>query len=266
MFLQRSLFRSTAFGLVVSDTVRGSIGFTHRISLSYNSQGTCSTGGLKLKSASSIKIVSFDMDGTLTGGKFTELVWGEGVPRRYASAKGLPLEEARECVFREYAVLGEGRTEWYDIKYWFRFFGLGEDWQDLLDSYKHEICIFSDVHRVLDLLSREYPLMVTSNASREFTDIELESTGLKPYFTSEFSSTSDFGEVKKTPQVYLKVCQLVNVEPEQVAHVGDHRTFDCQVPQQLGIKAFYLDRAGKERGDCVLHNLSQFVERLRLCY
>jgi HAD superfamily hydrolase (TIGR01493 family) len=204
--------------------------------------------------------------GTLTGGKFTERVWGEGVPRRYASAKGLPLEEAREHVFREYAVLGEGRTEWYDIKYWFRFFGLGEDWQDLLDSYKHEICVFSDVHRVLDLLSREYPLIVTSNASREFTDIELESTGLKSYFTSVFSSTSDFGEVKKTPQVYLKVCQLVNVEPEEVAHVGDHRTFDCQVPQQVGIKAFYLDRAGKERGDCVLHNLSQFVERIRLCY
>lgn len=232
--------------------------------LGYNDPDTFSKGDLNLNSTLPPKIVSFDMDGTLTGGRFAELVWGEGVPGLYALARGVPLEEAREHVFREYAALGDGRTEWYDIKYWFGFFGLGGGWQKLLESYQHEICVFSEVRQVLEQLSQEYPLVVTSNASREFTDIELESTGLKPFFRTVFSATSDFGQVKKTPQVYMKVCQLIDVPPEQVAHIGDHRVFDHDVPRQLGIRAFYLDRTGKERGDSILQNLSQFAERLRL--
>jgi len=203
------------------------------------------------------------MDGTLTGGRFTELVWGEGIPALYALAKGLSLEQAREQVFNQYAAVGDGRTEWYDIKYWFRSFDLGQSWRDLLESYRHEITVFSEVRRVLDALSQDYALIITSNASREFVDIELGSTGLRPYFSQVFSATSDFCQVKKTPQVYLKVCQMVDVEPAQLAHVGDHRAFDHDVPRQLGIRAFYLDRTGTEIGDSVLHNLGQFADKLR---
>lgn len=224
-----------------------------------------SKGDLSLDSTLPPKVLSFDMDGTLTGGRFTELVWGEGVPGLYAIAKRVSIEEAKQRVLHEYAALGEDRTEWYDIKHWFRLFGLGQDWQGLLKSYQREICVFSEVYGVLERLSQEYPLVVTSNASREFTDIELESTGLKPFFRMVFSATSDFGEVKKTPQVYRKVCQLIQVEPEQLVHIGDHRVFDHDVPRQLGIRAFYLDRAGKERGDRILQNLSEFAERVRTC-
>lgn len=210
------------------------------------------------------RIVSFDMDGTLTGGRFTELVWGEGIPMLYAQSRGLPLAEAREQVFSAYAAVGDKRTEWYDIKYWFSRFDLGEGWQGLLESYRHEICVFSEVRRVLDMLSHEYSLIVTSNASRESVHIELGTTALRPYFTEVFSATSDFGQVKKTPQVYLRVCEMVDIEPEQMAHVGDHRAFDHDVPRELGIKAFYLDRTGMESGESVLQDLGQFVERLRL--
>jgi putative hydrolase of the HAD superfamily len=114
------------------------------------------------------------------------------------------------------------------------------------------------------MLSQEYSLIVTSNASREFVDIELGTTALRPYFSGVFSATSDFGQVKKTPQVYLKVCEMIDIEPAQMAHVGDHLAFDHDVPRELGIKAFYLDRTGRASGDSVLQDLGQFVERLRL--
>ena len=89
---------------------------------------------------SSLKIVSFDMNGTLTEDRFIELIWGEGVPRLYSKTKNIPFEQAKEYVFQEYEKIGEGRTEWYDIKYWFRFFGLGEGWRELLKSF----CRISD--------------------------------------------------------------------------------------------------------------------------
>lgn len=204
------------------------------------------------------------MDGTLTGGRFTELVWGEGIPALYALANGVSAAEAREYVFSQYAAVGDRRTEWYDIKYWFRRFSLGERWEELLESYSQEIRVFPEVRQVLDALSGQYPLIVTSNASTEFVDIELGTTGLRPYFSEVFSATSDFCHVKKTPHVYLRVCQMVDVEPAQLAHVGDHRAFDHDVPLELGIRAFYLDRTGADRGDSVVQNLGEFVERLRL--
>ena len=219
-------------------------------------------GDLKLNDVPAVKVVSFDMDGTLTGGRFTDLVWSEGIPRLYSLRKKIPLEQAKKCVFEEYAKLGEGRREWYDIKYWFRLFDLGEDWSGLLKSLEHEIMTFPEVPAVLELLGKEHQLVVTSNASREFTDIELEACGVRAYFMSVFSATSDFGEVKKTPDVYLKVCQLLAVKPEQVAHVGDHYNFDFAVPRQLGIHAFYLDRQGKEQGNFVVHDLAEFSQRI----
>jgi len=210
-------------------------------------------------------VISFDMNGTLTQNRFTELVWGEGVPRLYSVVKNIPLEEAKEYVFREYDRVGEERVEWYDIKYWFRSFGLGEDWRGLLEGLQHEARPFSDAVHVLEGLSQEYQLIVTSNASTEFIDIELGAAGLKGYFTHVFSSTSDFGEVKKTPDVYVKVCQILGIEPKEMVHIGDHLHFDFTAPRQLGVTAFLLDREGKEEGDFVVHNLREFWQKIHPC-
>jgi len=221
---------------------------------------------LRLKRKPSVKVISFDMNGTLTQDRFVELIWGEGVPGLYSLTKKIPLKEAKEYVFGEYDKVGEERREWYDIKYWFSLFGLGKDWRGLLKSFEHEIKPFPEVPSVLEELSKDHKLIVTTNASQEFTDIELEAAGLTDYFDNIFSSTSDFGEVKKTPVVYLKVCQIFDIKPEEMVHVGDHRLFDFVTPQELGIRSFYLDRDGKEKGEFVVQNLREFHQKLRLCY
>jgi GMP/IMP 5'-nucleotidase len=213
-----------------------------------------------------LKIISFDMNGTLTQDRFIELVWLEGIPKLYSRAKEIPYEKAKEYVFSEYKKVGEGRIEWYDIKYWFRFFGLGEDWRWLLKSLEHEVKSFPEVPSVLEELSKAYQLILTTNAYREFVDLELEATGLNGYFMRIFSSTSDFGEVKKTPQVYSKICQILGVKPEEIAHIGDHRLFDFAVPKELGIQAFYLDRTGGEEGDFIVRNMNEFRNKLRLYF
>jgi HAD superfamily hydrolase (TIGR01549 family) len=210
-----------------------------------------------------MRVISFDMNGTLTENRFVELVWGEGVPRLYSMTRKIPLEEARERVFREYDRVGEGRVEWYDIKYWFRSLGLGDDWKGLLQSFQHEAKPFSDTVHVLEALNQKSELIVISNASREFIDIELGGTRLRGYFAHVFSSTTDFGEVKKTPDVYLRVCRALGIKPNDMVHVGDHRQFDFTVPREFGIRAFYLDRQGKETGEFVVHSLTEFCEKLK---
>ncbi len=206
------------------------------------------------------KVISFDMDGTLTQNHFAELVWREGIPSLYSVKRGVSLQEAKERVFREYDGVGENRLEWYDIKFWFGVLGLGPGWESLLRRFEPAIRPFSEVLSALGRLNKEYRLAVISNAAREFIDIELKAAGLAGYFEATFSCTSDFGEVKKTPGVYLKVCHALDIEPGEMVHVGDHPVFDFTVPHEAGISAFYLDRQGNAVGDSVVRNLAEFCQ------
>jgi putative hydrolase of the HAD superfamily len=208
------------------------------------------------------KIISFDMDGTLVDAEFTDWVWGHGIPTLYAEKVGLSFEEAKAFVTQEYLKVGEGAIEWYDIKYWLRFFQLAESWRAIMGRYKDKIKVYPDVNHVLDRLGGRFPLVLTSNAGREFIDIEMEATGLARYFYRIFSATTDFGQVKKTADFYQRICQVLETKPQEIVHVGDHYEFDYLVPRSLGIRAFYLDRLGEQRGASVISDLRDLEERL----
>ncbi len=214
-----------------------------------------------------VKIISFDMDGTLIDPEFTDWVWSHGIPTLYAKKEGIGFLEAKSMVEEEYRKVGEGAIEWYDIKYWLNFFGLNPDWKALMEPYIDKIKVYSDVNHVLDRLKERNSLILTSNAGKEFIDIELRATGIGKYFDRIFSATSDFGQVKKTIHFYQTVCEILKVSPGEIVHVGDHYEFDYLVPRSLGIHAFYLDRSGKQKGEFILSNLKELerkVERVGL--
>jgi putative hydrolase of the HAD superfamily len=208
------------------------------------------------------KYISFDMDGTLVDPEFTDWVWGQGIPTLYSGKVGLPFEAAKDLVVKEYEKVGEGAVEWYDIKYWFRFFQLGQSWRELMKQFVDKIKVYPDVNHILDRLKERFPLVLTSNAGREFIEIEMEATGLAKYFNRIFSATSDFHVVKKTAEFYQQVCDILGVDPQEIVHVGDHYDFDYLVPRGLGIQAFYLDRSGKRTGAFVLRSLKDLEERI----
>jgi FMN phosphatase YigB (HAD superfamily) len=208
------------------------------------------------------KIISFDMDGTLVAPEFTDWVWGHGIPTLYAEKERLPFDEAKAFVVKEYLKVGEGAIEWYDIKYWLHLFQLGVSWKSLMERYVDKINVYPDVNHILERLKDRFLLVITSNAGREFIDIEMGATGLRRYFNRIFSATSDFGEVKKTIDFYCRICQILGANPEEIVHIGDHYEFDYLVPRTLGIQAFYLDRSGEQRGDFVISSLRDLGKRL----
>lgn len=208
------------------------------------------------------KIISFDMDGTLVDPEFTDWVWLHGIPTLYAQKWGLPFDKAKAFVVEEYQKVGEGAIEWYDIKYWFRVFQLDEAWETLMKRYAHKINAYEDGHHLLERLKEKYPLVLTSNAGREFIHIEMEVTGLGRYFHRIFSATSDFRAVKKTTEFYRQVCDILKADPSEIVHVGDHYEFDYLVPRALGIQAYYLDRSGKKNGNSVLSDLRDLERKL----
>ncbi|MBU7025603.1 MAG: HAD family hydrolase [Theionarchaea archaeon] len=205
-----------------------------------------------------VTVISFDVDGTLVDSSFADRVWLEGVPHLYAEQYGIPFEIAQQKIIKEYDRIGEEDIRWYQLKYWFNHFRLEGSRYDLLNTYKNEITVYEEVFEVLPRLHKKYTLIVASNAHRDFLSLTLST--IEIYFDHIFSATSDFKRVGKYEEFYREVCRQLNVHPGEVAHVGDHYTFDYEVPRQLGIHAFFLDRTRRKgRG---LRNLREFEEEI----
>jgi len=211
-----------------------------------------------------IKVVSFDLDGTLVKPEYSEWVWGVGIPQLVAQKRGISFDEAKEVVEKEYGKVGDGSLEWYDIKYWFNFFQLNGSWKSLLNRYSHKIKVYPEVSKVLRDISSRYMAIIISNAAREFIDIEVELAELGGYFSRIFSATSDFGEIKKTAGFYGRICQLLRISPREMVHVGDHWEFDYVVPRGLGIRTFHVDRSWNRRGYDVIRSLEEVEQRLEM--
>jgi putative hydrolase of the HAD superfamily len=206
-----------------------------------------------------IKVISFDVDGTLVDHGFVDLVWNDGMPRLYSEQTGMPLEEAKEYLRERYDEIGEGDIRWYLPDYWFEDLNLRGRPEELIRQYSHEVRIFPEVKEVLEGLSKRFDLIACTNASREFLDVSLDD--LYKYFQYTFSSTTDFGLVRKTPEFYEYICEILEIKPQEMVHVGDHERFDYLVPKEFGIRAFYLDRSGKRKGDFVIKDLRELLER-----
>lgn len=205
------------------------------------------------------KIISFDVEGTLVTRGFSEVIWEEAVPKLFSEKAGISFNEAKAYVMKEYDKVGEERTEWYDIKYWFNRFGLN-DYEALLNSCKHEIFLYPEVPQVLEKLSKNYTLIINSNSAREFLNLEVEN--IRRYFHRVFSAPSDFRQLKKATAVYQKVCDSLKVEPAEIVHVGDRWNDDFVAPRKIGIVAYHLDRAGQRSDEFVVKDLAEFVDRL----
>ncbi|MDM7934022.1 MAG: HAD family hydrolase [Methanothrix sp.] len=210
-----------------------------------------------------IRFISLDMDGTLVNSRFVEKVWMEGIPRLYAERTGLDPAAVREYVIGEYMKIGSDRLEWYDLQYWIDRFQLEISRRDLLQAYRHEIELYPEVKEALSLLSEGFELIVTSNAAREFMEIELD--GLSDHFHETFSATSDFRQVKKSPLLYTAVCSSLDARPFEVLHIGDHYSYDYEAPMEAGLDALFLDRKGTRTGREVVGDLREAVEVICGC-
>ena len=211
-------------------------------------------------------MISFDLDGTLIKSTYADLVWLEGLPQIYAEEKGISIEQAKQLLINEYDNIGDDQVQWYDISYWFERFHLKYQWKDLLIDYQDAIEPYVEARDIVQQLSKEYTLIILSNAKQEFINIELQKSELQPYFTWIFSSISNFHQVKKVGEFYKMICKKIGIHPSELIHVGDHYTYDYSIPKSIGITAFYLDREKKQTGEDVIFDLNEFKEKINSRY
>jgi putative hydrolase of the HAD superfamily len=203
-------------------------------------------------------IISFDVEGTLVTTDFSAAIWFEGIPESYARKYGISFQQARNTITKEYDKVGDQRIEWYDVNYWVRKFDIGSSY-DLLKKYQNRIGIYPEVTEVLELLSKNYRLIICSGTPREFLVHLLKD--IESYFTEIFSSTSDFKSTKNR-DFYTGICRKMESEPEQILHVGDNYQFDFHEPMQIGLRAYYLNRAETGKKDNTIRSLAELSSLL----
>jgi HAD superfamily hydrolase (TIGR01549 family) len=210
-----------------------------------------------------IKVLSFDLDGTIATNRFADAFWLEGVPALYAERHQVSIDTAKRYLFEEYEKIGDSRIEWYDPGYWFDRFDLQTDWKKMLQKFRKNVEIYPEVKSVLKRLSTHYRLIISSNAKKEFINVQLTQSKLRDCFNQIFSSTSDFHTVKKVTDFYAMICKKLKIQSQEMIHIGDHKEFDFLAPQRLGIISFYLDRKKTLTGPHIVSDLWEFEQAIR---
>lgn len=205
-----------------------------------------------------VRIVSLDAEGTLASHSFSHVIWQEVIPALYGERHGLELDSAAQRVFAEYADIGPGRPEWYDIEYWFRRLELGDP-APVLERHRSLIEFYPEVVPVLQAVHGKYTLVVASSTPREFLRPLLRD--VEHCFTHMFSSTSLCGRLKDA-EFFRWMCQQMRVEPSEVLHVGDHLQRDYISARDAGMRSLRLDRTGQS--PTALSNLTGLLEHLGL--
>ncbi|MCG2762533.1 MAG: HAD family hydrolase [Candidatus Atribacteria bacterium] len=211
-------------------------------------------------SKNKLKIISFDVDGTLVDLEYNDLIWFKEIPELVAKKKKVSFEKSLKYVSEEYIKLGEHNLNWYDINYWITYFKLEVSPKKILEKYESQVKIFPEVIPLLEELKKNFILIVITAMPREFLIPKMKK--LEKYFKFCFSALSDFKELKNS-EIYLKISKTLNVCPEQILHIGDHWEFDYLAAQKAGMNAIYLDRSNIKKGNFVVNNLTEIKRVIR---
>lgn len=207
-----------------------------------------------------VKLISFDMEGTLVKRSYSELIWETDIPKLYAETHGLDFDTAKKVVMSAYDTVRDDEPEWYNTDYWFKRLNLTGDWTKLLENRRKDCEAYPEASEVLTKLNEKYSLIISSNTIREFLEIQL--TTLPKVFDHVYSAPSDFNTVKKADEFYSIILSERGLKPEAVIHVGDSYKYDYEEARKRGITAYYLDWDKEMSGEYVVHSLTEFMEKV----
>ena len=100
--------------------------------------------------------------------------------------------------------------------------------------------LYPEVREVLEKLQPRFQLAVVSNFDGRLRFI-LQHLGISKFFAKLFIS-SELGADKPDPEIYRRALRLLNLQPNEVVHVGDDSERDCAAAAAAGLSVFLLDR------------------------
>ena len=173
---------------------------------------------LELPKLAEVDTVLLDMDGTLLDLHFDNHFWQTHVPLRYAEARGLPLDIAREELMARYHARA-GTLDWYSVDYWETELEL--DIMQLKEEVAHLIAVHPAVTVFLTLLRRlNKRVVMATNAHHKSLTLKMAKTGLEPHFDA-FVSAHETGFAKEQRGFWEKLQAIEPFDPQRTLLVDD---------------------------------------------
>ena len=158
------------------------------------------------------------MDGTLLDLHFDNHFWQTHVPLRYAEARGLPPDVAREELMSRYHALF-GTLEWYSVDYWETELEL--DIMRLKEEVAHLIAIHPSVVEFLGALRYAGKRVVlVTNAHHKSVTLKMARTGLRPHFDAVITS-HELGHAKEEQAFWHCLQEVEPFDPARSVLVDD---------------------------------------------
>lgn len=132
--------------------------------------------------------------------------------------------------------------------------------QVFLDA-RHELELFPDVLPALQTLSEKFPLIALSNGNADVDRLPLSQ------FFSHSVNARDVGVLKPHPKIFGAACDLLNLNADEVLHIGDHPVEDIKGAADFGMRTVWINRKQQEweheyEPHAQVQNLTQLVELL----
>jgi FMN phosphatase YigB (HAD superfamily) len=206
------------------------------------------------------KYISFDVEGTLITTEFSYTIWYEALPELYAEKHSIAVDHAREIINGEIErTITEPLPEYFEVQYWFDKYNLG-DAIPVIMKCRNRIHHYPGVPEILEYLGRQYKLIICSGTPR--TTLQYLVQDIEHHFYKIFSSTSDYNRLK-VPEFYRDICEVLDVSPEELVHVGDNWQYDYLNAQEAGLTSFHISYDRDYCCDNSLTNLMELKEHLR---
>ncbi len=158
------------------------------------------------------------MDGTLLDLRFDTQFWLEALPRRYAEANGLSLDEALGRIRARMAALS-GTLGWYCIDEWSR--ALGVDVAALKRQCAHGIRYRDTAVAFLNALAAgNKHVMIVTNAHPATIEIKRVRTDIHHYVDAVVSS-HDYGAAKEEDAFWSALAGRHRFDPQRALFIDD---------------------------------------------
>ncbi|MEM2637202.1 MAG: HAD family hydrolase [Candidatus Korarchaeota archaeon] len=211
-----------------------------------------------------IKIISYDLDGTLIKMDFANTFWFQVVPEVYAKKYGMAFDEAKKRVVSEYDKIGPSDLRWYDPVWWFKYFKLDFPVESAIQEAisRGTMQLFDDALPSLKMArSCADAVIVTTLQPHIF--LKYTSVLIKDYVDAIWSTTSDVGRPLKDAETFKAIAAQYNAKMNMIAHVGDNIENDYLLPRKAGVHAFLLDRTKRQNGEHFVGDLIEFVRKVQ---
>lgn len=114
---------------------------------------------------------------------------------------------------------------------------LAEQAFEVFFAERQRVTLFDDAQPALEFLSARFPLVSVSNGNAD-----LQRVGLGSYFRAAISAR-EFGVGKPDPRIFHAAAGALELQPEEILHVGDDATLDALGALNAGMQAAWVNRA-----------------------